>query len=301
MQRNAYFLLLGTTLLWGANAVAGKLAVGHVSPMMLTALRWSVAFLVLLCIGHRRLRADWPLARGHLSLLFLLGFFGFTLFNVALYTALAHTSAINVSIEQGGIPMFIFLINFLVFRVRVAPGQMVGFVVSMAGIVLVASHGAPARLLALELNLGDALMLGAVLVYAGYTVALRFKPAIHWQSFLTVLSAAAFVGTLPFVAVEYVFGALTLPDARGWALVAFIALFPSLLAQVFYVRGVELIGSNRAGLFVNLVPIFGTVLSILVLGEDLRPYHALALAMTLGGIFIAERSGRRLAGYPAGR
>lgn len=95
--------------------------------------------------------------------------------------------------------------------------------------------------------------------------------------------------SLPFVAAEYASGHMVLPDLPGWAIVAYTAIFPSILSQIFYIRGVELIGSNRAGLFINLVPIFGTLLSILILGEDFHFYHALAMALVLGGIWLAER------------
>lgn len=290
MQRQAYILLLLTTLFWGGNSVAGKLAVGHVSPMLLTNLRWGLACLCLLALGHARLRADWTVVSARLPFLFGLAFLGFTLFNVAAYSAVVHTSAINVSIEQAGIPMLIFILNFLFFRIRVSVGQIVGFSLSLVGVALTAGHGSLASLLNLQVNVGDAIMLVALVVYAIYTVALRFRPAVHWQSFMIVLTGAAFLTSLPFALAEHATGAMIWPDARGWAVVAYTVLFPSLLSQVFYVRGVELIGANRAGLFINLVPIFGTLLAILILREAFHAYHAVALMLAL-----AEWSGRRMA------
>ncbi|HEV7255407.1 MAG TPA: DMT family transporter [Mesorhizobium sp.] len=291
----AYLLLLLTTLLWGGNGVAGKLAVGHVSPMLLTSLRWGLAFLILWLLGRGRLRADWAALRPHLPLLALLGFLGFSLFNIALYAALLFTTAVNTSIEQAGIPMLIFGLNFLLFRQRVAWGQAVGFSLAVAGVALTASHGSLDRLLALDVNFGDALMLVAVLAYALYTVLLRFRPAVHWLSLMVVLTGAATLTSLPFAIGEAALGHMIQPDGQGWAVVAYTVLFPSILAQIFFIRGVELIGANRAGLFVNLVPIFGTLLSILILNEAFHLYHAAALAMVLGGIALAEWSGKRMA------
>ena len=112
---------------------------------------------------------------------------------------------------------------------------------------------------------------------------------------MIVLCAGALISSIPFVAMEFWYGAGIVPDRRGWAVVAYTVLFLSILAQVFYIRGVELFGLNRAGLFINLVPIFGTLLSILVLGEDFQPYHAVAIVLVLGGIWLAEHSGRKLA------
>ena len=118
MHRTAYLLLVLTTLFWGGNAIAGKLAVGHVSPMLLTALRWGIAMVILWLIGRKQLRTDWQLVRGKLPLLMALGFLGFAVFNIALYSALLYTTAINVSIEQAAMPMLIFAANFLLFRLR---------------------------------------------------------------------------------------------------------------------------------------------------------------------------------------
>lgn len=295
MHRAAYLFLIFTALFWGGNAVAGKLAVGHVSPMLLTTLRWCLALIVLLAIGWRQFALDWPEVRRNLPLLIGLGTVGFSLFNILFYCALLFTSAINASIEQAGMPMIIFLANFLLFRLAVTWAQILGFVLSIAGIALTAGNGDLRRLLALDVNFGDALMLLAVLLYSFYSVALRFKPQIHWKSLMIALSAAAFVTSVPFAIGEFVYGAGIVPDAQGWAVVAYTVLFPSIVSQVFYIRGVELIGANRAGLFINLVPIFGTLLSILILGEAFHAYHAIALALVLGGIWLAEHSGRKMA------
>ncbi|HRP79025.1 MAG TPA: DMT family transporter [Aquamicrobium sp.] len=293
MFRNAYLLLILTTLFWAGNAVAGKLAVGHVSPMALTTLRWGLATVVMLAIGLPRLRRDWPVVRRHLPLLTLLGAAGFSVFNAMQYSALLFTSAINISIEQAAMPMLVFVANFLLHRIGVAPGQIIGFTLSLLGVVLTATHGDPTRLAALDLNRGDALMLLAIVIYAGYTVALRHKPAIHWQSLMIVLCGSAFVVSLPFLLWEGLSGSMILPDARGWTIAVYTAIFPSVLSQVFFIRGVELIGANRAGLFINMVPIFGTLLSIIILGEAFHLYHAAAMALVLGGIWLAEHSGRK--------
>ncbi|MGE0500884.1 MAG: DMT family transporter [Rhizobiaceae bacterium] len=292
-HRTAYLLLMLTTLAWGGNAIAGKLAVGHISPMLLTGARWIVALAILVAIGWPRVVADWPKIKPKLPLLVALGALGFTAFNVCLYGALVYTSAINASIEQAAIPMVIFLLNFLFFRIRVTWMQIAGFIVSVAGVLLVATHGEPARLLQLDVNVGDALVLVALLFYAIYSVCLRFKPDIHWQSMMIVMGAAAFVTSLPFVAAEAALGATVLPDATGWTIILFVAVFPSIVSQVLFMKGVELIGANRAGLFINLVPVFGTLLSIALLGEAFFAYHAMALALALGGIALAEASGRK--------
>ncbi|MFN3402141.1 MAG: DMT family transporter, partial [Ferrovibrio sp.] len=248
MHQATYALLLLTTIFWGGNAVAGKMAVGHVSPMLLVVLRWAMAFCFLYAIGHRQLQADWNVVRTRLVYLSAMGFFGFAAFNLALYGAFLYTSAINGSIEQAGIPVVIFALNFLLFGQRVFAGQILGFLLTFAGVLLTAAHGNLAELLRLDLNRGDALVLVAVLLYAGYSVCLRFRPAIHWQSYMIVLSAAACITAIPFAIMEHAAGAMIWPDATGWGCVVYTAVFPSLLSQVFYIRCVEMIGANRAGL-----------------------------------------------------
>lgn len=295
MSRNAYVLLLLTMLMWGGNAVAGKMAVGHISPMVLTTFRWLGAVALMLAIGIPQLRRDWHVVRPRLLYLFLLGAAGFTLFNAAMYTALTFTTVINVSIEQAGMPMFIFIANFVLYRIGVSAGQVIGFSLSMVGVALTATHGNLLTLSEQQINSGDLLMLAAVLLYAGYTIALRYKPAIHWKSLMSVMAVAAALTSLPFMAWEVATDAAIWPDMRGWGIVLYTAIFPSVVSQLFYVRAVDLIGANRAGLFINLVPIFGTILSIAILDEDLEMYHIAALVMVLGGIWLAENSGRKRA------
>ncbi|AZO73278.1 MULTISPECIES: DMT family transporter [unclassified Mesorhizobium] len=293
MHRAAYLFLLATMLLWGGNSVAGKLAVGHVSPMTLVFLRWVLAVLIMLPVGWRAFREDWPELRRHWRLIAGLGACGFTIFNVIFYTALNHTTAINVSILQAAIPIVIILANFALFRLHVQRLQIVGVALTIVGVAIIASHGDLSQLLRLDLNFGDAIMLVAVLCYSLYSVGLRLKPAIRWQSLMLALSLAALLTSLPFFVWEVAAGRVIAPDARGWTVAFYTALGASVVSQIFYIRGNELIGANRAGLFINLVPIFGTLLSVLIVGEQFQLYQGLALALVLGGIALAEYSGRR--------
>ena len=289
MNLQAYFILCITTLLWGGNSVAGKLAVGHVSPMMLTGMRWTIACIVLLIFAAPQVRRDWPAIRKHWLLLLGYGAVGFTAFNAFLYSALQFTSAINAVIEQAAIPMVIFAMNYALFRTAFSAAQIAGFTLTLVGVALTASHGDVTTLLSLELNLGDALMMAAVVVYAGYTVALRWKPDIHWKSLIAASAFGALISSVPLVVWEMATGRMIWPDTEGWVIVAYAGLLPSLVSQILYVRGVELIGPNRAGLFINTIPIFGTLLSIALIGETLQTFHIVAMGLVLGGIAVAEK------------
>lgn len=283
-------MLVLTTLFWGGNAVAGKIAVGEVSPFLLTFLRWSLAALIVAAVALPHLRRDWPNIRDRLGYLAAMGAMGFTVFAALLYYGLFTTTAINATIIQAAMPMFIFVLNFVVFRTRATPLQAIGYALTLLGVALAAGRGNLASLLALDLNPGDLLVILAAITYAGYSVALRQKPAMHWLSFVTVLFVAGAVASLPGVAAEMLAGTAVWPrGGTAWGVIAFVTVFPSLLAQAFFIRGNEVLGSNAAGLFLNLIPIMGALLSILLLGERFQLFHAAALALVLGGIALAQR------------
>ncbi|MCB1740386.1 MAG: DMT family transporter [Gammaproteobacteria bacterium] len=288
MFGNAWLLLTLAAISWGANAVAGRYAAEQMGPVMLTYLRWQFAVLVVGALAWPHLRADrarlsasWPQVLG-------LGALGFAGFNLALYWALHYTSAINSAIEQSGTPVMIMLLNYLLFRQRVGQVQLLGVMVTVAGVLITASRGSPAALMQADLNRGDAIMLIAVFCYASYAVALRKRPQMHWMSLLFGMSVGAWLATLPALALACL-GGCALPRADGWLVVGFVVIFPTLMAQLFFMRGVELIGPNRAGLFINLVPIFAAGLAIVLLGETLHAYHVLGFALVLAGIGLAER------------
>lgn len=285
----AYLLLTLTTLIWGGNAVAGRLAVGHVSPMALTSLRWLVVCIILAVIGRRRLAADWPILRPRLGTVALMGVSGYTGFNALFYFAAHHTGAVNLAILQGSIPVAVFVGALLVYGTPIRPGQIAGIVLTIVGVGLVAFKGSLAALAALELNIGDLLMLIACLLYGGYTLALRDRPKASDLGFFTIMAAAAFLISLPLVAAEIALGRFQAPTPFGWMVTIWIGVFPSLVSQLLYMRGVALIGPGRAGIFANLVPIFGAGLAVLFLGEPFGWYHAVGLAMVVGGIVWAQR------------
>ena len=287
--RLAYILLILTTLFWGGNSVAGKMAVGEISPMLLTLSRWVLAAGFILPFAWPQLKREWPVIRRNWLLLSFYGAVGFTLFNLLLYTALTKTSAVSASIVQAALPATVYLFNFMIFRVKVTVWQIAGFVVTLAGVLIVATHGDFTRLATLDLNSGDALVLAAVVVYAVYTVYLRYKPQMNWKSLIVVLSTAAALAALPGVWWEWQNGGLILPGNKGMLIALYTGIFPSIISQIFFIKGVELIGPNRAGIFINLIPIFGTGLAIAILGEPLQAYHIMALALVIAGIWLAER------------
>ncbi|MGU3539409.1 DMT family transporter [Methylobacterium sp. A54F] len=289
----AYPILTFVTLLWAGNAVAGKVAPGQVSPQALTCLRWAIACLALALVARRRVLAEWPDLRGHWPRIFLMGACGYTIYASLFYAAGAYTTAVNLALFQGAIPVLVILMNFVVHRIAVGPAQVAGVLITLLGAATAATHGDWVVLRTLDLNRGDVLMLGACVLYAGYTVGLPSRPKVSALTFFSAMALAALLTSLPPLAIEWAAGRLIWPTPEGWLITVFVGLGPSLAAQLMFMHGVELIGPNRAGLFVNLVPIFGAGLAVLILGEPFRWNDALALGLVLGGIFVAERFGRR--------
>jgi drug/metabolite transporter (DMT)-like permease len=284
-----YLLLALTALMWGGNAVAGRLAVGEISPMVLTALRWAVAVAVLAVVARRDLAAAWPALRPRWASLALFGTMGFTAFNALFYVAAHHTTAVNLGIIQGAIPVVVLLGAFLVYGTPIRSLQVVGVALTLVGVATVAARGDPRVLASLAVSPGDLYMLLASVLYAVYTLALRNRPPVSGLALFAAMAGAAAVSSLPLVAYEAAIGAAQWPTLKGWLILLYVGLFPSLLSQILFIRGVELIGPGRAGLFVNLVPVFAALLGVVILGEPFRWYHGLALALVLGGIWLAEQ------------
>lgn len=286
---NAYLLLILAPLAWGGNAVAGKIAAGNWLPFTITSLRWLLVCLLLLPFVYSHLKNERALLVANAPKLFALGGLGLGGFNLLMYLALNYTTAVNVSIEQATMPCFILLLNFILLRQRVMWQQLCGLAIAVAGVWLTTARGHPLQLFESGLNRGDAIMLLACVFYAAYSVGLRWKPAISWHSFMFSLGLSAFLVSLPFTAFELWQRDHPAVGFSDGLVLTYVVIFPSLLAQVFFARGVELLGANRAGQFINLVPIFGALLAVLLLGESFHWYHGAGLALVLGGITLAER------------
>lgn len=296
-----YLLLLLSALFWGGNIIAGKYAIGELDPFGLSAMRWIVAFLVILPFALPAIRREWPEIRRGMGWLAFYGALGFTSFNALLYGAATFTSAVNIAMIQAAIPVLVMLGNFLIFRVRASLLHILGVVLTVYGVIHVATHGAPLRLIGLDVNLGDAMMLVASVLYALHSLLLRYKPRIGWMSFIAGTSFFAMIAAIGY---QVVFGTgiaglagdVAAMSWLGWAVVIYVALLPSIVAQMTYARGVELIGPNRGSLFINLIPVFGALLAVLMLGETLDMFHIVAALFIMAGIATAEYAARRRPG-----
>lgn len=283
----AYLLVALAALCWSGNHILGRAIAGHVPPFAISTVRWVVPALVLWPFARRHLRQDWPAIRSHWPVLVLLALTGGTVFGALQYIGLQYTTAINVSVLNSLAPVLIAAAGTLIFKDRLAPHQMLGIAVSLAGVLTIISKSSLATLRALQFNWGDMIILCNMGVWAIYSAFLRRRPAMHWMSFTFVLAAIAGVTTLPFWLWEHAHGLVLQPTWRTAGALAYVSVFPSLVAYASWNRGVDLIGANRAGVFLHLVPLYSAVMASLLLGEAIGLYHVAGFLLILTGVWLA--------------
>jgi drug/metabolite transporter (DMT)-like permease len=279
--------------MWGGNAIAARIAVGEISPMLLTAFRWIGVAGLMFAFARGRVIAEWPVLRTRLPLLLGLGALGFSTFNAMFYIAAHTTDAINMGIIQGALPVFVMLGAYVIYRTPVAGTQIFGVAITVVGVVVVAIRGDLSQIGNVKFNPGDLIMISACALYAAYTVALRERPAATGLAIFSVMAIGALATSIPLAVTEALMDDLIWPTPVGWAVVAYVVVFPSLLSQLFFLRSVELLGPGRAGVFINLVPVITATFGVYILGETFRGFHAAALVFVLGGIWLAERGQAR--------
>ena len=290
-----YLLLALTAMFWGGNTVAGRLAIDHISPYQLVLLRWVAVVFILAFLLRGRLKSSWRQIRARARWVFAMGTAGFTCFNTLFYLAAHQTTAINLGIIQGTVPVWILIGAFAIYRNRRPALQIGGVLITVLGVVVLTLRGDLLSPNIGDINGGDLMMLAACFIYACYAVGLKNRPPLDDMAFLFFMAMAALISSLPLAVYEFVQAQAQpqVPDLHGWLVLIYVAIFPSLLSQIFFIRGVQLIGPERAGAFVNLVPVFAAMFAVLFIGESLHWFQIAALALVLGGIWLSEKGGKR--------
>jgi drug/metabolite transporter (DMT)-like permease len=291
--RSAWILLTLTNLSWAGNFIIGRAVAGQVPPVTLAFWRWTGAFALAIGFAWPHIKRDWPAFRGHVPILLALSATGISSFNTMVYIGLQHTAAVNALLLQSVMPLVILLWAFSLYGERPGILQTAGVAVSLLGVAAIAGRGSLDVLISLSLNIGDVWIMGAVVAYALYAVLLRRRPPVHPLSLLAVLMGIGSLLLLPFYAWEWHTGATIRGGWPPYAGIAYTAVLPSLVAYLFFNRGVELIGAARAGQSVHLLPAFGTMLAVVFLGESIQAYHGFGIALIAAGIALASlRSGK---------
>ncbi len=295
IHASPYLLLTLTVLFWSINWVIGRAIAGHVSPLAFTFIRWVGAVAIMLPFAWREIRAQWPAVRRHWKLIAWLGFWGTGLHNVFAYAGLQFTTATNGVILNSSVPIMIIVVGWLIYRDTITRIQALGVAISLAGVLAILTRGDLVVLASFSLNKGDLIVLTGMVFWAAYTVFLRMKPReIGGLAMLTCCSVVGVCLLLPLFLAEMIFfGGHVEARPATLAAMAYVAIFPSFVGYVFWNRAVAEVGSNVAGIFMHLMPVFGSILAWIFLGERIELFHVAGIALILGGITLTSR-GRRI-------
>ncbi|WP_073356144.1 DMT family transporter [Lampropedia hyalina] len=282
------------SLFWAGNFIVGRAVSGLVGPVTLSFLRWVLALFFLLPFALRPLLRDWQQHRAlywqHRWRILGVSVVGVAAFNTLVYTGLRSTTATNGILLNSFIPILIVLLGVLFYGQKLRWSQALGLLVSFAGVLGIILHGDWSRLWNLAFGQGDLIVFAAVTGWAVYTLWLRgIPPQINRMALLVVQILLCLLVLLPFFLWEMRAGPVPQWNGRSLAALAYISIFPSVLAYLLYNHGVAQVGAARAGAFIHLMPVFGAILSVLLLGETLHLYHALGMACILGGIVLSGR------------
>ncbi len=284
-----YLLTPLAPLFWSGNFIVGRALRGTLPPIGLAFWRWCIASLVIIGFALPHLKHDWKVVVSHWKIILFLSALGIAAFNTMVYTGLQSTTAINGVLLQAVLPIAIMTISYLFFRETITPIQALGVFISLIGAIVIIVQGKLSVLATLSFNTGDMLIVIALICYAAYSAFLRKRPAMHPLSFLAATFATGTLIIFPLYLWEHFTRQIMPANYLTVMAIGYVALFPSILAYLCFNRGVELLGANRAGLFVHLMPVFGSILAIVFLGEHFKAFHAVGIVLILAGIVLATR------------
>jgi drug/metabolite transporter (DMT)-like permease len=289
LNNQPYLLLSLTALFWAGNIVLARYVAGHIPPLTLSCVRWIGAFFMLLPFAWPHLRRDWPALRARLPLIVALSATGFAFNNALSYWALQYTQALNALMIQSSGPLFVALWSLALFGVRLTSAQFAGIAISLAGVLTIILRGDLGALVSVQFNRGDVMFAGAVMSFGLYSALMSRRPKTHQLSLISFTIGSGALLLLPFSIWEFSTGLSPKFDLLTVGTLIYVVIFASTLAYLFFNRGIALIGPNRAAPFLHLVPVFGSAMAILLLGEQPRLFHLVGYVLVLAGVVIASR------------
>jgi drug/metabolite transporter (DMT)-like permease len=292
--RNPYLLLTLTSLFWSGNMVLGRGIRADIPPLTLAFWRWLIAFALVLPFALPHLRSQWPALKKGWKAILVLGLLGVGGYNTFAYIALQYTAATNAVLLNSFIPIATMAIAWAFLGRSLRPRQGVGVLLSFIGVAAIICQGDPSRLADLGFNRGDLWMLAAVAVWALYTVGLQWRPAgVDPMLMLAALTAVGLLVLTPAYLWELNSGRSMHVHLGSLLSLAYVGIFPGFIGYVFYNRGVLEVGPGQASLFLHLMPVFGTLLSAIFLGEIPHAYHYVGIALIFSGIGLTTIGVRR--------
>ena len=286
---NAYLLLALAVLFWSINFILARALRAQIPPIALAFWRWFIATIILSGFATKQLVKDIIIVRDNFLIIFTLSALGVGAFNTLIYSGMQYSVALNAILLQSVMPVLVVIMSFLLFKQRLNTLQIIAVIISLSGAVFIIIRGNIGNLSSMSINYGDRFFLIAVFCYALYTVLLRQRPKMHPLAFLLATFITGTILILPLYLYEHFMVKQIVFDLPTVLSILYVAIFPSIVSYLFFNRGVDLIGANKAALFSHLMPVYGTLLSVLVLGESFQFYHAVGIALILFGILLISR------------
>jgi len=292
MNRLAYWVLILPPLFWAGNFTIGKAISGQIYPVTLAYWRWLLAGLMLLPFVVRPMWQQRELIFKHWWILLVLAFLGVTTYNTLAYFALSQTTTTNASLLYSVTPILILLLSVLFFGGRVSIIQMFGVILSFCGVLSIFSQLSLAKFMSLNLNPGDQWMMVAMLIWALYSLLLKAKKPVGLNN-KAYLGFVIIFGSL-MLSPLYLLNPLNEPSLpvtpQALLSLAYVSIFPSILAFYAWHYGVEKLGASIAGQYLHLVPFFGVILAVIFLGETVRSYHLVSVIFIATGLYLSLKS-----------
>src|ERR1700676_1691577 len=227
LANQPYLLLSITALCWAGNAIVGRLAAGHIPPVTLSFLRWSIAFLIILPFAWKHLKRDWGAIRARLGIMIVLSVTGIGAFNTLQYWALEHTQALNTLLLQSAGPLFVAVWSLILLGVRLTLAQAGGIALSLTGVLVILLHGDLTALTAIEFNKGDLIFTAALVIFGFYSVLSLKRPPIHGLSFAAFTFVCGGACLVPVLIWELVSRPLMQFNTANLLTLFYVAVFPS--------------------------------------------------------------------------
>lgn len=288
--KNPYLLLTLTALFWSGNFVLARAIHTAIPPMTLSFWRWVIALLLLLPFVLHLFKSQWPLLKAQSGRVLLLALTGISGFNSLVYLGTQYTNATNALLINAFIPVLTILISWFFLHLQMARRQFVGVAISVVGVMVILSRGDWQIFSALSFNRGDLLIFVAAISWALYTVWMKgLDSSINRLVLLWSIIFIGILGIMPFYLWEWLHTPELLITNEVMASLAYVGIFPSILAVWFYNYGVAEVGPARASLFIHLMPVFGTLMSIGFLGENFFAYHVIGISAIFFGIYLSSR------------
>jgi drug/metabolite transporter (DMT)-like permease len=294
-----HLLLSLASLLWAGNAVVGRGIRMDLPPATFAFWRWVVGLAVLAAFALPHCVQQWQTMRAAWRPLVVLGLFGTAIHNALQYKGLQQTTATNGLLLNACVPIIVIVFSRMFLGQRLTWIQDFGVALSLAGVIAIVTRADFNVLATLSVNAGDLWVLIGISCWAVYTLCLRWRPPmLHPLAFLLAIGCVGLAAITPFYLAELALGQRMNLSPAALSAIAYAALGPSVLAFVCWNQGVRQIGPSKASLFLHLMPVFGTLLSMIFLGEQLQLYHVIGVALIFSGIYLTTKA-RAGASQPA--